>query len=72
MAEYVVDSDETRVPKAWFLSNGCAKLVRCRDCAMLGDGAVDERGGPYLWCKRTLWRTEPGGYCAWAERREDA
>ena len=41
------------------------ELTRCRDCAMYG---VSSDGEP--WCKRTLWRTSPDGYCSWAERKK--
>lgn len=40
-------------------------LTRCRDCAMCGVSADGE-----TWCKRTLWRTEPDGYCSAAQRKD--
>lgn len=81
MAEYIIDTDYNDGYTAPEVMDEAVALMgklnprpltRCRDCSMFGDSADDAFGRPYTWCKRTLWRTEPGGYCAWAERREDA
>lgn len=42
-------------------------LTRCRDCAMYGEPEDNADGEP--WCKRTLWRTSPYGYCSEAQRK---
>lgn len=79
MTEYIVDSDETRVPVDWFATNGCSVLVRCRDCSF---SALSEDGA-------TCWNpmfsnpsnmhqqaippiVSPDGHCFWAEPKEDA
>lgn len=39
-------------------------LTRCLVCAMFGLSADGDS-----WCKRTLWRTSPDGFCSEAQRK---
>ena len=43
------------------------ELTRWRDCAMFGETEDNADGEP--WCKRTLWRTSPDGFCSEAQRK---
>ena len=61
MAEFVVDfyskHDGVR----------CERIVRCRDC----EHFVTNIHGSY--CKKSISTTsDPNGFCAWGERRENA
>lgn len=50
MAEYIVDSDRSHVPEAWFALYAERELVRCRDC----------KHAPQGICKLLKWRRLPG------------
>lgn len=72
--EYIVSKDDVSAVNAHLAEFGVEmvvvpniELTRCRDCAMFGEPEDNADGEP--WCKRTLWRTEPDGYCSWAERK---
>lgn len=68
MAEYIVDSDRSRVPEAWFELYAERELVRCRDCKHAPQGV----------CKLLKWRhndcpvmVAPNFFCAQGERKGD-
>lgn len=69
--EYIVNKDDVSAINCHLAKFGVEmaiapniELTRCRDCAMCGVSADGE-----MWCKRTLWRTEPEGYCSAAQRK---
>ena len=68
--EYVCQVYDLDQPLAYFASDRCQQVVRCRDCKRFAqdDSDHDYRSG--WWCKR--WDTDmvkPDGFCAWGERR---
>ena len=70
MAEYIVSSERSRVPEAWFALNAERELVRCRDCVM---SRIKYTKTGKLKTASCSWHgrcIDPGGYCAWGEWRE--
>ena len=72
MAEYIIDTgynDGYTAPEVHDEAVVLAgklnpqPLTRCRDCHMYGISADG-----YSFCKRTLLRTAPDGYCSWCAR----
>lgn len=75
MGEYVCDCYEHGTGEPWAhvgSSHVHEQVVRCRDCAMYEEASTC--GMDFYVCKRfdeSYHITEPDGFCAWGERRED-
>lgn len=66
MSEYIITvHDEPEEDGCYRLTKSAEPIVRCRDCRFsLAHGNGCGRN-------QDIYDIEPGGFCAWGERRED-
>ena len=69
MSEYVYATDEHK--GHWLTGE---EIVRCRDCKWFAPEGNSEKSGCFeilhpAFCDKHITKTEPDGFCAWAERR---
>lgn len=66
MSEYIIKAADWAIDyKGESLFKDCEEIVRCRDCQYYNLNTYS-----HFTCKLMQYYVEPGGFCAWGERRK--